>query len=103
MTNYLDNLSKDKLVSLYKMDFRYKEGKELKEKIGIKSTKIIKEKIKYLLNKQKRVKIKKIELKSEPELPLVVKVQSIVRRYLFILRFLKSLSLPFALSISIFI
>ena len=86
MTNYLDNLSKDKLVSLYKMDFRYKEGKELKEKIGIKSTKIIKEKIKYLLNKQKRVKIKKIELKSEPELPLVVKVQSIVRRYLFILR-----------------
>ena len=79
--NYLDNLSPKSLEKIQHTDFRSREGYQLKKIIGIKSSQVIKKKIKdFLAGKKKTFRLKCFG-KNLDNTRHIIKIQSLIRRY----------------------
>lgn len=79
--NYLDNLSPEILEKIQNIDFRSKEGYQLKKNIGINSSQVIKKKIKdFLAIKKKPFRLRHLS-KNLDDTGNIIKIQSLIRRY----------------------
>lgn len=82
--DYLNMLSLESLLRLGKLDFRSKEGKEIKKKIGIQSSQIIKKRIKVLLKDKEKLGPPRYFHIVPDLIERVIKIQSICRKYIII-------------------
>lgn len=78
--SYLDNLSFQVLEKIQDVDFRSKEGCQLKKKIGIYSSQIIKKKIRDFLNSNMPLSPRRLLNINYENTPKIIKIQSLIRR-----------------------
>ncbi len=80
--SYLNNLKVDSLLKLKDLDFRSKEGYEIKKRIGINSSKVIKQRIRELLKQKKDIDYVRTCFYLESNyISKIIKIQSLVRKY----------------------
>lgn len=79
---YLNNLSPNSLLTLQKLDYRSKEAKQLKKKIGITSSQRIKKKIEQILRLKIETKTQRHSILNSESIQKIIKIQSLVRRYI---------------------
>lgn len=84
--NYLNNLSLESLLTLQKLDFRSKEAKELKKKLGNTSSQSIKKKIQQILIAKNDSKLQRHSNINPEYILQIIKTQSLARRYIAISR-----------------
>lgn len=80
--DYLNDLSKESLLMLLTLDFRSKEGKELKKKIGNIPSQVIKKKIQQILRSKNVSRIQGHSNINSESIQQIIKTQSIARRYI---------------------
>lgn len=84
--DYLDSLSPKSLLNLQKLDFRSKEAKQLKKKLGNISSQTIKKKIQQILRSKNESGIQRHSHLNPESVQQLIKTQSVVRRYIILSR-----------------